>query len=148
MKFEPSVLPSKQPRYVALQAYLQTLQVALRLQAYDLIVVDEEPNASGAVLSINPYPLRWHASVRVGSFFAEDRAEQKASAIHEVIHLMQADAWYYVMDEEDWARPLAPDQASAIRARLRLEMERHADWTARALVPLLPDPPEWPEPPA
>lgn len=130
-------------RRKALQAYLEQVRDLMRLQAWDLEVVDKAPDDDDSILSITPQPKRHYASVRVGSFFTESALEQRQTVVHEVAHLIQGDLLWYV-DEEPWVLTLAPDQARTMRERIHHELEVHADAYARLLAPYMPMPPRWP----
>lgn len=125
------------------------LRDLLRLQAWDIEVVEFEADGE-AHLDIRPNPAVWWARVRIGSFFTDDPRivnspeEQRKSAVHELLHLPQGDLMSWLHDG-DWAKPLAPDLAQAIRSRVVDEVEKCTDFYARALAPSLPLPPEWPD---
>jgi len=115
----------------------------MRLQAWDVEVVDLAPDDTDAILTIDPQPKRHYAPIRVGSFFAERTLEQRQTVVHELAHLWHADLlWYMAMDT--WRLPLAPDHARSIEERVHHELERHADAYARLLAPSMPMPPRWP----
>lgn len=125
------------------------LRDALRLQAWDFEVV-EQPAEDGAGLDIKPDPRTWWARVRIGSFFTTDPLivhgpeEQRQAAIHELLHLPQADLIRW-LHEGDWDDPLAPDVAAGIRSRVVDEIEKVTDFYARAIAPSMPLPPDWPD---
>ena len=120
----------------------------MRLQAWDFEVVEADAT-DDAVLDVHPDPRIWWARVRVGSFFTTDPnivhgpEEQRKAAIHELLHLPQADLlrWIY---EGDWDKPLAPDVAESIRARVVDELEKATDFYARLIAPFMPPVPKWP----
>lgn len=127
----------------ALQAYLEQVRDLMRLQAWDIVVGDQEPDGADSILEVKPQPKRHHASVRVGSFFSEPQPEQRQTVVHELVHLVQGDLLWY-LTEESWGLPLAPDQQRALQDRIHHELEVQADALARLLAPSMPMPPRWP----
>lgn len=125
------------------------LRDAMRLQAWDFEVGEAQAGARAA-LDITPDPGTWWASIRVGTFFDADPnlvngpEEQRQVAIHELLHLPQADLLRW-LEEGTWNKPLAPDVAESIRSRVVAELEKTTDFYARLIAPTLPLPPEWPD---
>lgn len=127
----------------ALQAYLEQVRDLMRLQAWDLEVVDHAPEEDDAILTITPQPKRHYASVRVGTFFTERELEQRQTATHEVVHLVQGDLLWW-LDNDPWGLALAPDQRRVLQERIHYELEVQADALARVIAPTMPMPPRWP----
>lgn len=127
-----------------LLAYLTLIRDRMRLQAWDLEVSKKPADDHDTVLAIVTNPARNAATVFVGSFFEEQPLEQRQTAVHELIHLVQANLLEYA-DSFTWRRAIAPDVAAAIGDRIRAEAEIQADFLARLLAPSLPMPPVWPD---
>lgn len=123
-----------------LQAYLEKLRDLMRLQAWDIEVV-QKPADAGSVLQITPDPRRHWAPVQVGTFFDVDADEQRQTCVHEIVHLVQADLWWWLMNG-DWRLPLAPDVAREIEERVRVGLEVQADFLARFIAPAIAGVPE------
>lgn len=136
----PRIAPGRRG---ALQQYLVACRDVLRLQDWDIEVV---PDPGGdVVLSISPQPELHYASVRVGEFFGVPPLEQRQAVAHELVHLAQGDLWWWAREIDAWKQPMAPDHARMIEERVRAGLETHASWAGRALEPLLPPLPTWPE---
>lgn len=133
----------------ALQTYLLEIALGLRLDAWDIEVIDDEPaedSIHGTMLDITPQPLRWYASVRVGEYFDTryTSQEQRQVAVHEVLHLTQARTFEWLGQGilKEWM-PMATGML--IENLLREDLEIQTDFIARLLAPSLPLPPEWPD---
>lgn len=127
----------------ALLAYLIVLRDRLRLQAWDLSVSPHAPLKSDTILTIAPHGARHWASVRVGTFFDEPRIEQRQTAVHELVHLWQAELWEQVDDGAIHDALHASGQGWVLQF-VHDQLEVQADAAARALAPSMPMPPRWP----
>jgi hypothetical protein len=134
----------------ALLRYLVHLRDHMRLQAWDLAISKSAPETDGAILTIEVQPARHSGLVRVGTFFDETLDEQRQTAVHELLHLVQAPMWdHFDLDAHDgrptWSLPLAPDLSQRIMEFIHTDLERQADFLARMVAPTLPMPPKWPK---
>lgn len=130
-------------RRAALQAYLVELRDLMRLQAWDIEVIDKPAERPDSVLELIPHEARHLGTVRIGDFFDVDRQEQRQTAVHELVHLIQAGLWEY-FDDGTATEVLRPTALEWISERVRAELEIQADAVARLLAPHMPDPPRWP----
>jgi hypothetical protein len=113
----------------------------MRLQRWDLTISADPPEAD-SILDISPQPARHHARVRVGTFFAESRQEQRQCAVHELVHLTQAELWWFVTSGTG-QQALRPAGLDWVLERVVVELEQQADELARLIAPRMPLPPRW-----
>jgi hypothetical protein len=127
--------------------YLLVLRDELRLQAWDINVVEAPAPKDDTALDVLPDPRLLWARVRIGSYFEPDGPkivnnlrEQRRIAIHEILHLPQANLLALIHDG-DWKTMLAPDVADLVANRMMDELEQITETYARMLEPHLPPPP-------
>lgn len=128
----------------ALAAYICAVRDAMRLHAWDITVLDEPAKEPNSIIEVAPHGARHHGTMRLGSFFDENRSEQRQSIVHELVHLIQADLFEFFQDGAAH-QVLRPAALEWIAERAFAEMEIHADATARLLAPHVPLPPAWPK---
>lgn len=128
----------------ALRAYLIDLRDRMRLQAWDLAISEHSPE-SDSILEILPQSTRHNGAVRIGTFFSESRAEQRQTAVHELVHLIQAPLWEFFSEPAAWKEVTSADLAGHLTHRVHDELEVQADAIARLLSPRMPLPPAWPK---
>lgn len=131
-------------RNAALLAYCTLVRDRMRLQAWDLEVSAESPDEDEVLLTISPNPARHFGRIRVGSFFEQDRREQRQTVVHELVHLIQADLWAS-LDSGPVSGALYRVGLTWVSETVRRELEVQADAVARLIAPTMPMPPRWPK---
>jgi hypothetical protein len=138
-------------RLEVLDAYIQTIRVAMGLTEWDIVVTDEpaeDPEKTS--LEILPQPVVHYARIRVGGFFNDSGNnhsgpnEQRTTVVHELLHLTHARLmeWF---QQGILRNEMSPQSAHLVETLFQEELEVMADRTARMLSRYMPPVPEWPE---
>lgn len=130
----------------ALEIYARTIADLLRLQAWDIEVLDTAPEDEEAVLAVDPDPRRWYVPIKVKdtTFFTETPEEQRQDVTHEIVHVILAEMWIFVY-AGSWRHQLSFREHTMVEEGFRHELEKATDFLARVISPTMPLPPEWPD---
>jgi hypothetical protein len=119
-------MPTRRQRWAT---YVRQLADLLRLKDWR-IVVNEDLPPEDSLASCNPVPGRKYAAIRLGeSFLTDDRAEQRHTLVHELLHC-HLGPLHRLLEAHDATPP-----------SVRLALEYTVDGLADAISPLLPLPP-------
>lgn len=128
----------------------------MRLQAWDISVIEGDAGEINNILTIETQIIRWWATVRVGTFFEKPgptdrtipREERRQAAVHEMLHIHQAALFDWVRDGS-WKQSLSASDALNIESRIKFELEVQTDAMARTLAQFMPyGPDEWDDEPS
>jgi len=120
--------PSRRQKWLP---YVRDLADRLALRDWRVVIADDAPDGSDAIASVYCCPGRKYATIRFGDvFFSDDRADQRHSIVHELVH---AHLGAYVA---------AVERLSNDDKTLRMLMEYAVDGLADAIAPLVPIPPK------
>lgn len=130
----------RKARLAHLRPYVAELQALLRLQGWEIEVVEEPPEEEDALAEVNRYKRAWCADIHISdALLGRSREWQRKSLVHELLHLHLHD--FYTASRE--AAECHPATASGwAMDRIDHEHERTTDALAVMLAPLLPLPPE------
>lgn len=129
----------------ALLAYTRQVASIMRLDAWDIGYGEGPPEEAGTAMDMFAQPTRWWVRLRVADvFWTLPPEEQRHVVVHELVHVVQADLWYWFHEREEWRQPLAPALVALIEGRVREELENQADFLARVIARHVPPVPEWP----
>ena len=122
------------------RAYVASLLPAFRLQHWEVLVEDDQPQNASATANCWTADNTWQARLRFAdSHFEESEREQVNTVAHELLHVVTARLDLAVRDIIDGLEPSVKGWA---RERYDRELEHAVDHLARVIEPLLPRPPQ------
>jgi hypothetical protein len=133
----------RQAGLARMREYVAQLQPLLRLQHWDIVVMDAPPDDNA--LADNCCYMRQHRNdVRFSDrFFAKSPEEQRETTVHELLHIV-VEHWY--RSTRAAFEGLSSTSQEWATERNEHEMEMCVDQLSRILAPLLPLPPPFAPP--
>lgn len=119
--------------------YIAALVPLFRLEAWDIVVGDGPPENPHSLAAVTFHRTLHDATIRFAdSFYARERAEQRQTVAHELLHLVTAMENVAALTGLESLEGRAAEWALS---RFDHEYERATDALARIIAPALPLPP-------
>lgn len=121
-----------------MRAYIAQLQPLMRLQQWDIRVIDEEPS-DGCLADCGCFQHEHMADFRLADhFFANSPDRQRNTIVHEMLHVAVEGWWRSTVNTTEGLNSIAQIWAME---RNTYQMEMTVDHLSRIIAPFLPLPP-------